>query len=411
MNLFSLPKNYTIQSDLFAGITVGVVTIPQAMAFSLLAGLPPIYGLYGAFIPLVVYAFFSTSNYLNVGPVSVIAIFIYEAISPTFQPFSQDYVGAVVMMGIMTGALQVFAGVFSLGKYIHYLPKGVISGFVQAAAVVIMLSQLSPAFEVQFANNLGYVERLVYLLTNPTKIHLLSALFFTVSLISLFFSAAYFPKFPMAVCLLLFTGFLAYFFSLEQYGIRLIGEVPKGLPKYITPKFSLSSLQFFPAALGIAFVSTIGSYIMAKNVEDRQSNPLNFDRDLVALGFSKIISAFFGSLIPAGSFNRSILNIKVGAKTQISSLVAAVVILLTTLFLTGVIYFLPQAVIAALIVFAVYYLFDVELVKELLATNRKEAFFLLLTFVTTLALGFVHGIVLGMAATLSTNYIIKKRIN
>lgn len=409
MRLFNPPHNYNLFTDLFAGITVGIVTIPQAMAFSLLAGLSPIYGLYGAFIPLVIYAFFSTSNYLNVGPVSVIAIFIFEALSPSFSPFTQDYVSAVVILGLMTGGIQVLAGMFSLGKYVQYLSKGVVSGFVQAAAVVIILSQLSPAFEIQFPNELGYFEKLVYLLKNPSEIHLLSTLLFTLSLASLFFAATYLPKFPMAVFLLLCSGLLVYFFSLEAYGIRLIGEVPKGLPKLIIPEFSLASLQLLPAALGIAFVATVGSYIMAKNVEDRQPKALNFDKDLVALGFSKVVAAFFGSLIPAGSFNRSILNIKVGAKTQLAGLVASVVILLTILFLTDIIYFLPQAAIAALIVYAVYYLFDFPLVKTLWLNDRKEAFFLLLTFGITLIFGFVYGIILGMISTLIANYFLFKK--
>ena len=202
---------------------------------------------------------------------------------------------------------------------------------------------------------------------------------------------------------------LFYFFSLEAYGIRLIGEVPKGLPKLIIPEFSLASLQLLPAALGIAFVATVGSYIMAKNVEDRQPKALNFDKDLVALGFSKVVAAFFGSLIPAGSFNRSILNIKVGAKTQLAGLVASVVILLTILFLTDIIYFLPQAAIAALIVYAVYYLFDFPLVKTLWLNDRKEAFFLLLTFGITLIFGFVYGIILGMISTLIANYFLFKK--
>ena len=404
MPLFNPPKNYEIADDLLAGITVGIVTIPQAMAFSLLAGLPPIYGLYGAFIPLVVYAFFSTSNYLNVGPVSVIAIFIFEALSQRFTPFTEDYVEAVVVLGIMTGMLQVVAGIFSLGQYVQYLSKGVVSGFVQAAAVVIMISQLSPAFDIHFPSSIGYFEKIIFLFTHTEEIHVLTTLFFTLSLGGLFFFASFFPRFPMAVVVLVFTGLLSYFFSLEQYGIQLIGDIPKGLPQFISPTFTVASFQLLPSAMGIAYVATIGSYIMAKNIEDRQPKALQFDNDLVALGFSKIIAACFGSLVPAGSFNRSILSIKVGAKTQLSSIVASVVIFLTILFLTEIIYFLPQAVIAALIVYAVYYLFDISLVKQFWAKDRKEFFFFLLTFLITLIFGFVYGIMLGMISTLVAQY-------
>lgn len=405
---FNFPSPYLLRDDIIAGLTVGVITIPQAMAFALLAGLPPIYGLYGSFFPLVVYAFLGTSNYLNLGPVSVISIFVYTTLVPFVDPFTEDYVNAVIILGIMIGVFQCLGGFLRLGKYFDYIPKSVVSGFVQAAAVVIMISQITPAFEVVLPMGLNYFEKLFYFLSHLNEAHFMTSVFFMVSLFLLFLIPHFISSFPTAIVLLCISGILAFLFDLEQKGIRLIGEVPKGLPHVILPQWNTTAIDYFSGALGIAFVTTVGSFVMAKNVEDRQPHPWKANRDMIALGAAKIVSAFFGSLVPAGSFNRSILNIKAGAKTQISGLVAALVILFTLLFLTPIVYYLPQSVIAAIIVYSVYYLFDFSLIKHLWKNNRIQAVYLVLSFSITLIFGFVEGIAAGLITSILGNIFLKK---
>ena len=407
MNFFNPPENYRYRDDLVAGITVGVITIPQAMAFALLAGLPPIYGLYGAFIPLLVYALLGSSNYLNVGPVSVIAIFVFESLSPIVTPFTFDFVIAVVTLGLLIGLIQVLAGVFKLGRFVNYLPKSVVSGFVQAAAVVIIISQLSPAFGVPVSLKASYAERLYQLYLSIADFNLITTALFLVSLSLLFVFAKVFPKFPTAIVLLMITGIAAFVFDFESLGISLIGEVPQGLPHLILPQFDQNSWRYLPSAFGIAFVTSIGSFVMAKNVEEHQLTPWKPNQDLIALGLAKIISALFGSLVPAGSFNRSILVIKSGAKTQLAGLIAATILLFTLLFLTPIVYYLPQSVIAAIIVYSVYFLFDFRLISHLWASDKKQFIYLLATAGTTLSVGFVEGIILGILIAFLGEYLFK----
>lgn len=396
MKFFNPPENYHYHHDLLAGITVGIITIPQAMAFALLAGLPPIYGLYGALIPLVVYALLGTSNYLNVGPVSVISIFVYESLTPFEDPFTPEFVVAVVNLGLLIGLIQVLAGVFQLGRFVNYLPKSVVSGFVQAAAVVIIISQLSPGFGIPISSKISYVERLYQIGLSVSDFNLITTGLFIGSLILLFLTRRLLPQFPTAIVLLLITGLSAYIFDFESLGIALIGEVPQGLPSFIFPKFGQDFWRYMPSAFGIAFVTSIGSFVMAKNVEDQQSSRWKPNQDLIALGLTKIVSAFFGSLVPAGSFNRSILVLKSGAKTQLASLVAALILLLTLLFLTPIVYYLPQSVIAAIIVYSVYFLFDFPLILYFWAKDKRQFIYLIVTTVTTLSLGFVEGILIGL---------------
>ena len=396
MKFFNPPENYRYRDDLIAGITVGVISIPQAMAFALLAGLPPIYGLYGAMIPLIVYALTGTSNFLNVGPVSVISIFVFESLSPFVTPFTSDFVVAVVNLGLLIGLIQVLAGLLKLGRFVAYLPKSVVSGFVQAAAVVIIISQLSPAFGVPISSKVSYAERLYYLFLSVANFDLITTTLFLGSLSLLFIFAKVFPKFPTAITLLFITGVAAFVFDFESLGISLIGEVPHGLPSFSPPKFDENIWHYLPSAFGIAFVTSIGSFVMAKNVEDQQPSPWKPNQDLIALGLAKIVSAFFGSLVPAGSFNRSILVIKSGAKTQLAGLVAAAILLFTLLFLTSIVYYLPQSVIAAIIVYSVYFLFDFPLIYQFWTKDKRQFIYLFATAVTTLSAGFVEGILLGL---------------
>ncbi|MGB1450009.1 MAG: SulP family inorganic anion transporter [Flavobacteriaceae bacterium] len=411
MRMFNLPVNYHYRDDLFAGITVGVITIPQAMAFALLAGLPPIYGLYGAFLPLLVYALLGTSNFLNVGPVSVIAIFIYDAIAGIATPFSPDYVSAVVTLGLLTGVIQLVAGILRLGRYVEYLPKSVVSGFIQAAAVVIIIAQLPAAFGVELVDQPTYLDRLYYLWLERNDFNPLSTALFLGALIGLFVMARLAPKFPTAIVLLVATAMAAFIADFEVMGVALIGEVPQGLPSFELPLIDASILQLLPAAFGIAFVASLGSFVMAKNVAEQQINPWQANRDLVALGLAKIVSAFTGALIPAGSFNRSILVIKSGGKTQLTSLIAALILLLTLLVLTPIVYYLPQPVIAAIIVYSVYFLFDFPLIGQLWQTNKRQLMYLLITALTTLTIGFVEGILSGVVVSVFIEFFGKKRLS
>ncbi len=411
MRFFNPPSNYHYWDDVVAGVTVGIITIPQAMAFALIAGLPPIYGLYGALIPLLIYAFLGTSNFLNVGPVSVVAIFIFDALSSIEEPFTTDYIAAVVTLGLLTGMVQLIAGLLQWGRYVDYLPKSVISGFIQAAAIVIIIAQLPAAFGVEILSQATYFDRLYYVWLARTNFNPLSTALFLGSLMALFLMYKALPKFPTAIGLLVFSSLAAFIYDFEAIGVVLIGKVPEGLPSLLIPTFDANIWQLIPAAILIAIVASLGSFVMAKNVAQHQVKPWRANQDLVALGMTKIVSAFSGALIPAGSFNRSILVVKSRGQTQLVSLVASVVLLLTLLFLTPVVYFLPQPVIAAIIVYSVYFLFDFPLILHLWKTNKREFAYLFITLITTFIFGFVEGIICGVVVSLFVEFYGKKKFS
>ena len=406
---FNFPNKYSFQDDLLAGITIGIVTIPQAMAFALLAGIPPIYGLYGSFLPLLVYGLLSSSNYLNVGPVSIISIFIFNVLSQNVEPFTTEYINDLVILGVMVGLIQLLFGVFGIGKYLKYIPLSIISGFIQAAAILIIASQLSTAFGIEFP--VDGLKKITYLLLNIHELKLNTTLLFLISLIFLFLFAKFFPRFPTSISLVCVTGILSYLLDFEKHGLLLIGDVPKGLPVFIFPTFDIDYIKYLPGAFGIAFIASIGSSIMALKLEPYQPNKINLNREYISLGIAKFLSSFFGSMLSAGSFNRTILAYKIGGKTQITGIVSSIIILLTILYLTPVVYYFPQSVIAALIIYSVYFLFDFNLMFKLWREDKVELSYIFITMTVTLLFGLVEGILLGVLIKYLGDYFFKKKIN
>ena len=407
--IFNFPNKYSFLDDLLAGITIGIVTIPQAMAFAILAGIPPIYGLYGSFIPLLIYGFLSSSNYLNVGPVAIVSIFIFDILSKNVQPFTTEYINDLIILGMMVGAFQIIFGVFKLGKFLRYIPISIISGFIQGAAIVIITSQLTTAFGIEFP--VEGLKKIPYLFTHLNELKINTTLLFLISLIFLFLFAKFFPRFPTSISLVLVTGILSYLLDFEKYGLLLIGEVPRGLPEFIFPTVNIDAIGYLPGAFAIAVIASIGSSIMALKLELKQSKKINLNREYISLGLAKFLSAFFGSMVSAGSFNRTILAYKIGGKTQITSIVSSLIILFTILFLTQVVYYFPQSVIASLIIYSVYFLFDFNLMFKLWREDKIELSYIFITMLATLFIGFIEGILLGVFVKFFGDYIFKKKIN
>ena len=309
----------------------------------------------------------------------------------------------------MVGLIQLLFGVFGLGKYLKYIPLSIISGFIQAAAILIIASQLSTAFGIEFP--VDGLKKIPYLFLNIHELKLNTTLLFLISLIFLFLFAKFFPRFPTSISLVCITGIMSYLLDFEKHGLLLIGDVPKGLPVFIFPTFDIDYVKYLPGAFGIAFIASIGSSIMALKLEPYQPNKINLNREYISLGIAKFLSSFFGSMLSAGSFNRTILAYKIGGKTQITGIVSSIIILLTILYLTPVVYYFPQSVIAALIIYSVYFLFDFNLIFKLWREDKVELSYIFITMIVTLLFGLVEGIFLGVLIKYLGDHFLKKKIN
>lgn len=399
-----LPKygKKQLSGDLSAGLTVGVMLIPQGMAYSMLAGLDPIYGLYAVTLPLMIYAVLGTSRQLAVGPVAMMALLTASGISTLAEPGSAHYVELAFGLAIVAGLIQLLLGVFRLGFLVNFLSHPVISGFTSAAAIIIGLSQLKHLLGIQIPNSEHIHEIIGAAAKNigDTNGYTLGLGVFSIALIlgiRKVHKAIPGPLIAVVVGILAVWGL-----HLVDYGVKVVGTVPEGLPSFSIPKLTGADWQsLIPVALTISLVGFMESIAVAKAIQRRHRDyRVLANQELIALGTANLAAGVFQAFPVTGGFSRTAVNDQAGAQTGMASFISAILIVITLLFLTPLFYFLPNAVLAAVIMVAVVGLIDFKEPVHLWHSNRKDFYMLVVTFAATLLLGIEKGIGLGVVLSL-----------
>lgn len=390
-----------LKDDLVAGVTVAIMLVPQGMAYAMLAGLPPVIGLYASTVPLVVYALFGSSRHLAVGPVAMVSLLVFVSCSRLAEPGSDHYIAIAVLLSLMVGAIQFLLGSLRLGFLENFISHAVISGFTSAAAIVISLSQLKHILGIHVASGhsaFSLLSETVQRLgdTNPVSVGIgLSSIGLLLLL------KRKYPLFPAPLLIVIGGTLLVYLWGLRDAGVQTVGKVPQGFPSLSLPEIRLSAVRHLvPTALTILFVGYIESIAVAELVAARKKYTIDPDQELKGLGLANIVGSFFSCYPVTGGFSRTAVNYQAGARTALASFVTAVIVLLTLLFLTPLFSFLPNAVLAAIIIVAVLGLIDVEDARYLFRVKRANGWALVLTFLTTLAIGVEQGILIGVAFSL-----------
>ncbi len=395
-------KQY-FKTDLLAGITVAVMLVPQGMAYGLLAGLPPIYGLYAAVVPLLLYTFFGTSRQLSVGPVAIVSLLVLTGISHFADPGSNTFVRLAIITGLLAGVVQILLGVFKLGFLVNFLSHPVIAGFTSAAAFIIGFSQLKNLLGIEIPRSNKIYEIIISAAGNIQDTNLISLLIGILGIAFILILKKINKAIPGALLAVVLGVFAVYGFHLVDFGVQIVGVVPAGLPKFEIPKASMSEvMDLIPLALTISLISFIESLAIARTLEARhKSYRVNPDQELIALGFAKLGGGFFQSYPTTGSFVRSAINDDAGAKTGVSSIVSALLIAVILLFFTPVFYYVPKAILAAIILTAVLKLIDFEGAKELWRYHRRDFWTMMVTFLITLLVGIQSGVLAGIVFSLA----------
>ncbi|SNY95299.1 SulP family inorganic anion transporter [Flagellimonas pacifica] len=391
-----------LANDLTAGVTLGVMLVPQGMAYAMIAGMPPIYGLYAALVPQLIYALTGTSRQLAVGPVAMDSLLVAAGIGALHLSNIEDYIAAVLFLTLIIGGIQLLLGFLRMGFFVNFLSKPVISGFTSAAAILIGLGQLKHVFGMEFPQS----SKIHVLLSNifeslgqvnfPTLVLGVSA-----TLLILFMNKIS-KRIPTPL-LVVVLGILAVsFFNLESKGIRIVGEIPSGLPIFQTPNIEVNAFgELLPIAITVALFGFMEAISIAKTLEEKHPEyELDSNQELRALGLSNVIGSFFQSFPVSGSFSRTAVNDQAGAKTGMSLIFSALLIAGTLLFLTPLFYNLPTAVLGAIIMVSVFGLIDLQYPIELLKHRKDEFFLLNITFFLTLFVGLIEGILLGVLFSL-----------
>lgn len=390
-----------LSGDLSAGLTVGVMLIPQGMAYALIAGLPPIYGLYAALVPLVVYALFGTSRQLAVGPVAMVSLLVAAGVAPLAGDDVALYVTLALTLSLMVGALQFFLGVARFGFLTNFLSHPVLSGFTSAAALIIGLNQLKHLLGLNIARS-NYIHEILWsALTQIGATHLPTLALGLGSIVLLVVLKRWKKTFPGALVVVVLTTLAVWLLRLDLQGVKIVGEVPSGLPGFRLPNVGMAEIDaLIPTALAIGLVGFMESIAVAKAFASKHRYEVDANQELIGLGLANLIGGLFQAYPTTGGFSRTAVNDQAGARTPLAAILSAGVIALTLLFLTSLFFFMPKAVLAAIVMVAVVGLINLKEAQFLWRVKRQDFYLLVLTFLATLSLGIEQGILVGVAASL-----------
>lgn len=392
-----------IKGDVFAGLTVGVMLIPQGMAYAMIAGMPPIYGLYASSIPLFIYAIFGSSRHLAVGPVAMVSLMIASGVGLLAEPGSESFISMAILLALMVGVMQFMMGALRLGFLVKFLSHPVISGFTSAAALIIGLSQLKHLLGIDIPRSHHVHEIILHAFRGLNEINIYTLTIGVGGIVMIILFKRLHKAIPAQLAVVVLGILAVVLFGLSDKGVKIIGTIPEGLPAFSLPNWSWSTIgDLYVIALAIALVSFMESIAVAKAIQSKHQNyTVDPNTELVALGLSNIVGSFFQSFVVTGGFSRSAVNDQAGANTGLASVISAILIIITLLFLTPLFYFLPKAILASIIMLAVFGLIDYKEVIYLWKANKTDFWMLILTFLATLTLGIEQGIGVGVVLSLA----------
>jgi len=390
--------------DLPAGITVGIMLIPQGMAYALIAGLPMVYGLYASLVPQVIYALTGTSRQLAVGPVAMDSLLVAAGLTSIAVVGSDRYIELAIALALMMGSIQLLLGMMRAGFLVNFLSKPIVSGFTSAAALIIGANQITNLLGIEIPQN-NQLHKLIYSLSDAFEaIHIPTLLLGIGSIALLMVLSKYKGKIQVpATLVVVVVGIVVVkLLGLNEGGVAIVGLIPEGLPSFLSPSINSADFtQLLPIAVTLALIAFMEAYSIAKTIEERHDYKIDADQELRALGLANIFGALFKSYPTTGGFSRTAVNEKVGAVTPMASLISAALIAMTLLFLTPLFYHLPKAVLAAIVIVAVSGLVDIKLPILLWKNHKVEAGLLFVTFLVTVTVGMTQGIGVGMGLSIA----------
>ncbi len=395
----------TLKTDILAGITVALVLVPQSMAYAQLAGLPPYYGLYASFLPPMVAAIFGSSRQLATGPVAVVSLMTAASLEPIAELGSEGFLVYATLLAIMVGVFQLSLGLFRLGVLVDFLSHPVVVGFTAAGAIIIGTSQLSKLFGVTVEKSEHHYETVYHMVQAALTDTHWPTFFITILSLGIMVGVKKWrPTLPVVLIAVVVSTVVSKLIGFSGLGGAIVGDIPKGLPGLSIPEFNFEIIsQLATSAVVISLVGFMEAISIAKAMAARTRDRLDANQELVGQGLSNITSGLFNGYPVSGSFSRSAVNINAGALTGFSSIVTGAVVGITLLFLTPLLYHLPQATLASVIIMAVLGLIKIEPIKHAWKAEKHDGIVAVVTFVLTLVLaphldqGILIGVILSMA--------------
>lgn len=397
----------TVRADMMAGLTVALVLIPQSMAYAQLAGLPAHIGLYASFLPVIIGALFGSSRQLGTGPVAIVSLMSAAAMQPYINQGIESVVVYSALLALMIGIFQLSLGLLKLGILVDFLSHPVVIGFTNAGALIIGTSQMPKLFGLnikadQFDHHYEFLWATITALPDTKLVTLLMAI---VALGMLLTMRKYFPRQPSVLITVVVTTLLSWVLGYQAAGGGVVGSIPQGLPSFNMPNISISMQTLSSLATTAMIIGLLGfveAISIAKAMAAQTRQRLSANQELVGQGLANISAGLFSGYAVSGSFSRSAVNFAAGAVTGFSSVVTGVLVAITLLFLTPLLFHLPQATLAAVIIIAVMNLLKFAPIKHAWKVERHDGVVAVVTFVATLAFAphLDQGIFLGVVLSL-----------
>ena len=402
LSWFPLSGN-TIRADLIGGITVALVLIPQSMAYAQLAGLPAYYGLYAAFLPGIIGALWGSSKQLATGPVAVVSLLTASALIPFATLGSEQFIALAIMLAMLVGLFQLCLGVFKLGVVVNFISHPVIVGFTNAAAIIIGLSQLNKIFGVEKPRSESFISDILVVFQHVGDTHILTLMMGVSAFAIMWGLKKYIPNIPGVLVAVVATTLVSWLIDFESLGGKVVGTIPSGLPSMQLPQMDYSMAgTLFTSAVVISMVGFMEAISIATAMAAKTIDRIDPNKELIGQGLANIVGSFSQSYPVSGSFSRSAVNLNAGAKTGMSAVFTGLIVLIALLFLTPLLYHLPQAVLAAVIMMAVTGLINFKAIKHAWLAHKHDGAASIITFGATL--GFAphldNGIMIGAGLAL-----------
>jgi sulfate permease, SulP family len=394
-------KRDTVRGDLLAGITGAIIVLPQGVAYALIAGLPPEYGLYAAIVPALIAALFGSSWHLISGPTVAMSIVVFTTISPLAEPGSAEFITLALTLTFFAGVIQFALGLARMGTLVNFVSHSVVIGFTAGAAVIIATSQLKNVFGVHVPSGESFLHTLLDLSKEliHTNIYVLMIAVITLATALLFKKIL--PRWPGMLFAMIVGSVLAWLLGAEQHGIALVGSLPAQLPPLSMPEFSISSLrELAPGALAIALLGLVEAVSIARAVATRSRQMVDGNQEFIGQGLSNIVGSFFSCYAASGSFTRTGVNYEAGAKTPLAAVFAALALGVIILLIAPLTAYVPIPSMAGILLLVSYNLIDFHHIKSILKASKSETAILTVTFLSTLFLELEFAIYVGVMLSL-----------
>lgn len=397
--LFAYRREW-LRADIVAGVSVAAVALPIAIAYSQLAGVPPVYGLYASLLPLVAYALFGSSRQLIVAPDAATCAIVAAVVAPLASGDPSRYLALTAALAIIAGVFCIAAGLARLGFLTNFLARPILTGYLNGIALSIIIGQLGPLFGFSVERS-GFFRMLWQFLSKLDQTHGPTLAVGSTMLALLLLLARLAPKVPGPLVAVVLGIAGSALFGVGDHGVRLLGAIPAGLPAFAIPAIGAGDWQpLAVGAIGLALISYNSAMVTARSFAAKHRYDIDSNQEFVALGVANIGAGALQGFAVSGADSRTAVNDSVGGKSQLTGLVAAAVLALTLLFFTGPLGWLPVAVLAAVLIKAAMGLFDLRALATLRRVSPQEFRLSLIALLGVITVGVLPGVMVAVGAAM-----------